>query len=121
MEYLLKEVTSDLGILWLVHKPTGQSGGMIQYDFGKTVQEGQFKQIGSLNRPPDVLLTALANLQSKHMMEGYGLAQYLSEMLGRHLKMAAQFARPDIQYNLLYDVEYDYTVEYMYNVLTTRY
>jgi hypothetical protein len=43
---------------------------MIQYDFRKTVQEGQFERTGSLNKPPNVLLTALANLQSKHMMEG---------------------------------------------------
>jgi hypothetical protein len=40
----------------VVSKPTEQSGGVIQYDFWKTVQEGRFKLTGSLNRPPDVLL-----------------------------------------------------------------
>jgi nucleoside phosphorylase len=51
----------------VISKSTGQSGGVIQHDFGKTVQDGQFKRTGSLNRPPGVLLTALANLQSKHI------------------------------------------------------
>jgi nucleoside phosphorylase len=95
----------------VVSKPIGQSGGVVQYDFGKTVQEGRFKRIGSLNRPPDVLLTALANLQSKHMMEGHELAKYLLEMLRRYPMMAAQFARPDIQHDLLYNAEYDHIME----------
>ena len=66
------------------------------------MQEGRFNRTGSLNRPPDVLLTALANLQSKHMIEGQELAKYLSEMLRRYPRMAAQFARPDIQHDLLF-------------------
>ena len=92
----------------VVSKPTEQSGGVIQYDFGKTVQEGRFKRTGSLNRPPNVLLTALANLESKHIMEGYEFVKYLSEMLKRYPKMATQFARPDTQHDLLYDAEYDH-------------
>ena len=96
----------------VVSKPTGQSGGVIQYDFGKTVQEGRFIRTGSLNRPPDVLLTALANLQSEHLMEGHELAKYLSEMLRRHPKMATMFARPDMQHDLLYDTDYDHIMEH---------
>ena len=85
----------------VVSKPTRRSGGVIQYDFGKTVQNGRFEQTGSLNRPPDVLLTAIADLDSKHMMEGHELAKYLLEMLRRYPKMATQFARPDMQHDLL--------------------
>jgi WD40 repeat protein len=95
----------------VVSKPTGQSGGVIQYDFGKTVQGGQFKRTGSLNRPPDVLLTALANLQAKHMMECPALVDYLSEMSRRYPRMATQFARPDIQQDLLFDADYDHILE----------
>ena len=76
------------------------------------MQEGRFERTGSLNRPPDVLLTALANLQSKHMTEGDELAKHLSVMLRRYLRMAAQFARPDTQHDLLYDANYDHTMEY---------
>src|SRR5271156_906912 len=50
----------------VVSKPTGASGGVIQYDFGKTIQESRFIRTGLLNRPPDVLLAALASLQAKH-------------------------------------------------------
>ncbi len=38
-------------------------GGIIQYDFKKTVQDGRFKRIDSLNRLSDVFLGAVSNLQ----------------------------------------------------------
>src|ERR1700722_14694043 len=96
----------------VVSQPTKTFGGVIQYDFGKTVQEGRFERTGSLNRPPDVLLTALANLQSKHMMEGDELAKHLSAMLRRYPRMASQFSRPGTQHDLLYDANYDHTITY---------
>ncbi|KAI9868958.1 MAG: hypothetical protein M1813_002781 [Trichoglossum hirsutum] len=95
----------------VISKPTARSGGVIQYDFGKTVQEGRFKRTGSLNRPPDVLLTALSYLESKHMTEGPELMKYLSEMLERYPRLATRSARPDVQHDLLYDAEYDHILE----------
>lgn len=44
------------------------------------MQEGRIKLTGSLNRPPDVLLAALANLQAKYLMEDAELSRFLSEM-----------------------------------------
>jgi nucleoside phosphorylase len=93
----------------VVGMPSRSPGGVIQYDFGMTVQRGRFEQTGSLNRPPIVLLTALANLQAKHDMEGYELTRYLSEMTLRNPKMGAQFAYPGAQYDLLYDAGYKHT------------
>ena len=57
---------------------------MIQYDFGKTVQEGQFERTGSLNRPPDVLLNAVANLKARHLVDEPALAQFW-DGLGFHV------------------------------------
>src|SRR5271156_4868779 len=71
----------------VVSKPTGTFGGVIQYDFGKTVQDGKFTRTGSLNKLPQALLAALANLEAKHMMESPELAKYFSEMMGRYPKM----------------------------------
>jgi hypothetical protein len=64
-----------------------------------------------LNKPPDVLLTALSNLQSKHKMESHKLAKYLSEMLRRYPMMATEFARPNVQHDLLYDARYDHIIK----------
>jgi nucleoside phosphorylase len=75
----------------VVSKPTEQSGGVIQYDFGKTVQEGRFKLTGSLNRPPDVLLAALANLQAKHLMEDGELSGWFGKHNWGAYRRGAQF------------------------------
>jgi nucleoside phosphorylase len=95
----------------VVSKPTGTFGGVIQYDFGKTVQDGKFTRIGSLNRPPDVLLTALANLETKHMMESHELVKYISEMIKKYPKMGPQFTRPGTLQDSLYETEYDHPRE----------
>jgi nucleoside phosphorylase len=92
----------------VVSKPSGTSGGVIQYDFGKTVQEGRFTRTGSLNRPPDVLLTAISNLQSRHGMEDPELSNYLTEMVKRYPKMRTQFSHQGNQNDQLYEGVYDH-------------
>jgi nucleoside phosphorylase len=81
----------------VVSKPTGTFGGVIQYDFGKTIQEGKFIRTGLLNKPSEILLTAPANLEAQHMMESYKVVKYLSEMTEKYPKMAAQFTCPNAQ------------------------
>ncbi|EXJ68419.1 uncharacterized protein A1O5_08211 [Cladophialophora psammophila CBS 110553] len=54
----------------VVSRPTGQFGGVVQYDFGKTLHQGRFVRTGSLNRPPDVLLSAVSSLEAEHRSQG---------------------------------------------------
>ena len=46
----------------VVSQPSGQSGGVIQYDLGEAKGADHFERIGSLNMPPEALLKALATL-----------------------------------------------------------
>jgi hypothetical protein len=57
---------------------------VIQYDFGKTVQEGRFVQTGFLSKPPDVLLKAVSSLQAQHMYRPSRMRDYLSESAERY-------------------------------------
>ncbi|KAJ5272646.1 hypothetical protein N7478_007771 [Penicillium angulare] len=50
----------DVVVSW----PTAGYSGVIQYDLGKTLSDGQFEVTGSLNRPPRFLMTALGLLRS---------------------------------------------------------
>lgn len=50
----------------VVSQPDGTTGGVIQYDFGKAKSNGVWERKGSLNKPPSVLLNALASLQAEH-------------------------------------------------------
>ncbi|KAE8392857.1 hypothetical protein BDV23DRAFT_192368 [Aspergillus alliaceus] len=51
----------------VVSKPVGKYSGMIQYDYGKAVQGGQFEPTGTLNKPPQTLLTHMAYLEATQM------------------------------------------------------
>jgi nucleoside phosphorylase len=64
----------------VVSKPGKQNGGVVQYDFGRTIKEGRFVHTGSLNAPPSVLLTAVNALQARHNLRGNRLVHYLSVM-----------------------------------------
>lgn len=49
----------------VVSKPSRGTGGVIQYDFGKSLADGKFEVTGSFNAPPKLLLTALTRLQAR--------------------------------------------------------
>ncbi|KAK6332989.1 hypothetical protein TWF718_010815 [Orbilia javanica] len=50
----------------VVSHPTPGHGGVIQYDYGKTVQSGKFEQTGVVNKPPDIFLAAITKLKSEY-------------------------------------------------------
>ncbi|RHZ43106.1 uncharacterized protein CDV56_100225 [Aspergillus thermomutatus] len=50
----------------VVSMPTAASGGVIQYDYGKTLRDGRLQRTGSLN--PQYLLTAVSQIRSDYMV-----------------------------------------------------
>ena len=92
----------------VVSKPTSTFGGVIQYDFGKTIQEGRFVRTGSLNRPPDILLSAVSTLQARHMMEEPELPKYLSEMGSKYPRMQADTTYRGVQHDQLFQEQYNH-------------
>jgi nucleoside phosphorylase len=92
----------------VVSQPTETFGGVIQHDSGKRVQGGRFKRTHSLNKPPTILLTALAKLQAKHLMKPHELLRHLSELVMRYPNMQSRFTYQGAQHDLLYQAEYDH-------------
>ncbi|KAJ5454982.1 hypothetical protein N7530_012751 [Penicillium desertorum] len=92
----------------VVSQPAGTSGGVIQYDLGKALSGGQFQRTGMLNRPPKVLLTALATLQAHHFTEDSRVFEFISDVQAKiKPRTAANFARPT-KGDFLYQTEYDH-------------
>lgn len=92
----------------VVSQPTDTSGGVIQYDLGKALSGGQFQRKGTLNRPPKVLLTALATLQAHHLTEDSRVLEFVAEIQAKlTLRRAANFARPTKEDDL-YQTEYEH-------------
>ncbi|KAH8435052.1 uncharacterized protein LDX57_012681 [Aspergillus melleus] len=81
----------------VVSMPTGQHGGVVQWDFGKSVGAGGgFERTGSLNRPPQVLMAALSKLISNHDLEGSKTGTYLADMMARYPPMTKYALQPDM-------------------------
>ena len=91
----------------VVSKPTGDSRGVVQYDFDQTVAQGVFESTGRLNRPPQILLTAISRLQAEGMMETSGIPELLSEMIAAYPKMQAEFTYRGQEQDRLFDAASD--------------
>jgi len=73
----------------VVSRPGNRSGGVIQYDFGKSVGSGEFMQTGSLSSPPAALLTAVSALGAELEVDGISI-------FTKHLKnLGNQFQYPN--------------------------
>ncbi|KAI7768452.1 hypothetical protein LZL87_014310 [Fusarium oxysporum] len=65
----------------VVSQPDGTTGGVVQYDFGKAKANGGWERKGSLDKPPSVLLHALASLQAEHEIGPSKVPDLLQAML----------------------------------------
>ncbi|KAK3176700.1 hypothetical protein OEA41_008025 [Lepraria neglecta] len=92
----------------IVSQPVDSSGGVVQYDLGKTVEEGRFVRTGSLNRPPNILLSAVSSLQARHMVVDSELAKFLSEMQSRRPKLKAMTTCPSADQDRLFEANYNH-------------
>ncbi|KAI4727064.1 Pfs, NACHT and ankyrin domain protein [Aureobasidium sp. EXF-10728] len=79
----------------VVSLPHGQSGGVIQYDLGKSrvdTDQGStthtFERVGFLNSPPEALLKALTSLRAQVRLRGSRVSYFLGDMLERYPLMA---------------------------------
>jgi nucleoside phosphorylase len=91
----------------VVSQPTGTTGGVIQYDRGKTGPEERFERTGSLNMPPQTLLTALARLQTEHITGDSAIPEILKGAIAKYPKMKAFTYRGESS-DCLFRAEYEH-------------
>ncbi|KAK5063124.1 hypothetical protein LTR84_005200 [Exophiala bonariae] len=72
----------------VVSQPCGQHGGVVQYDMGKTLQLGESLRTGSLNSPPQVLLTATTAMEAAALTGKLRVSEYLAHIGSRLSKFA---------------------------------
>jgi WD40 repeat protein/nucleoside phosphorylase len=92
----------------VVSKPTGQYGGVVQYDFGKALAGKGFHRTGMLNQPPYCLLTRMTYLQAEDMgPRTHCLKAVLEERMGRATdRQRKTYERPDPVTDILFPAEY---------------
>ncbi|KAL4874804.1 hypothetical protein BJY04DRAFT_211775 [Aspergillus karnatakaensis] len=92
----------------IVGAPTRDSGGVIQYDYGKTVAGGQFEHTGSLNKPPYMALTAISRLQAQHRLYGAKISAINSEASSKLQLESNDFTYPGEDQDQVFDSSYDH-------------
>jgi nucleoside phosphorylase len=85
----------------VVSQPDKVHAGVVQYDMGKTTLSG-FERTGSLNSPPQVLLSAVAQMRANELRERSQLLTHVSK-LERIAKFQRIKAGPDILFEAAYD------------------
>ncbi|KAM0344763.1 hypothetical protein ACHAPU_007136 [Fusarium lateritium] len=85
----------------VVSSREGATGGVFQYDFGKTVQNQPFKQTGFLDQPPMVLRTAVSSLKARYDLKGHRLVEDVNVAL-QNIKKRKKYCRPPAGSDRLY-------------------
>lgn len=86
----------------VVSTPKNGHGGVLQYDFGKSIQEKSFQYTGSLDQPPQALLTTLAGLSTQHDRGGNRLLEAVNEVLKNWPRLKRKYGRPSTDTDVLF-------------------
>ncbi|KAF3112319.1 hypothetical protein TWF706_010906 [Orbilia oligospora] len=89
----------------VISQPTGVSGGVIQYDFGKAMENGEFVRIGSLNAPPSILLNAVAFVKARDQAE---LGKKISDSAQKIEEGDPRFPYPGQDTDKLFRADYNH-------------
>ncbi|PWY73552.1 purine and uridine phosphorylase, partial [Aspergillus eucalypticola CBS 122712] len=92
----------------VISYPQGTCGGVIQYDMGRIIAEGEFERTGSLNSPPRALLTAVAMMRANVLRDDPCYLEYLHSAIGRTARTRKNFGQPAAQYDRLFKAKHDH-------------
>ena len=87
----------------VVSTPARLSGGVIQYDHGKAIQNRSFELTGMLDKPPIVLLNAMQKLHARHERWGHNITQTINTMMMNAPRLAKTYSKPDLATDVLYN------------------
>ena len=90
----------------VVSTPNGRSGGVIHYEFGKTVQNKEFIPGGHLNSPPEILLNAVQKLAALHERNGHCIVQTVNNMIKQKPRLELKYGRPPEEKDILFQSHY---------------
>lgn len=86
----------------VVSFPYQGNGGILQYDFGKAIQDKEFKVTGHLDSPPLFFQAALRELEAQYELRGNELEKAIDNALQKKPRLGNQYSRPDPNSDVLY-------------------
>ncbi|KAK6525205.1 hypothetical protein TWF694_005351 [Orbilia ellipsospora] len=98
----------------VVSKPDGSTGGVVQYDLMKAKLNSARERKDFLNKPPSVLLHALANIQAEHHIAESEVPELLEKMwaanpgMKKSTRAVPGFVHQGLENDLLFKAEYSH-------------
>lgn len=87
----------------VVSSPRDGTSGVLQYDFGKTIQDQTFRKTGFLAPPPQILRGAVAGLRTQYERKGNMIDEIIATVLrDERPKVQRKYNRPDPNTDRLY-------------------
>ncbi|KAF2994669.1 hypothetical protein E8E13_001284 [Curvularia kusanoi] len=87
----------------VVSQPHGTFAGVVQYDAGKATTSG-FERTGSLNSPPQILLSAVSRVRANELRGRSKLCKHIESLEGNR-RFQRSKAGPDVLFEASYDHE----------------
>ncbi|KAH6642103.1 hypothetical protein C7974DRAFT_384834 [Boeremia exigua] len=84
----------------------GGSSGVLQYKFGKNIQDEDFQFTGHLDKPPQILLAAVTSLKAMFMVNGNRIDERVKIVLENNPRLVKKFSRPPAESDRLYVADY---------------
>ncbi|KAF4851767.1 Ankyrin repeat domain-containing protein 17 [Colletotrichum siamense] len=82
--------------------PGAGEGGIIQYDYGKTIQDQAFKETGHFNQPPQSILTAVTALEAKFALDGHRINDDVEGIFNQRPRLRKTYSLPPPNTDRLY-------------------
>lgn len=72
-----------------------REGAVVQYDFGKAIQDQGYQETGFLNQAPTLLRTAVSGLMAEHESEGNQIQEAVDSALAKNPRLKRKYKRPE--------------------------
>ncbi|KAM3475112.1 hypothetical protein MY5147_003937 [Beauveria neobassiana] len=90
----------------VVGYPCGNTPGVVQYDLGKSKQGQEWERTGSLNNPPDRLLSVVQLLRSKRDKISAQMKTYIDKMIEENPSYEEEFEHQSVAHDRLFKANY---------------
>ena len=90
----------------IVSAPRDGNSGILQYDFGKTIQGQEFHITGFLDQPPSLLRAAITGLKAQYEEQGHRLNDAIDTVLESRPRLQKKYRKPDQGSDRLYHSQF---------------
>ncbi|PKK53222.1 hypothetical protein CI102_2991 [Trichoderma harzianum] len=86
----------------VVSYPLDGRGGVLQYDFGKTIQNQAFQITRFLDPPPFLLRSAVSALMANYESSGHDIKRTIEKIIEQTPRLREKYQRPPLSSDILY-------------------